>query len=165
MYITCYINCVYILLKRISFLVSFKTGPLLFLAYINDLPEATVSSNTQIFADDTLLYRPITNPHDSSLLQQDLTTLEQWKTKWQMDFNASKCSVIHILPSKRKQFIDSTYTLHGTLDTRDSWSQQISRSHHFQQPNLGKTHRKCNRKREQNTRLPTQKFQGLHHSS
>ena len=35
-----------------------------------------------------------------------------------MDFNASKCCVIHILPSKRKQFIDSTYTLHGqTLET------------------------------------------------
>ena len=35
-----------------------------------------------------------------------------------MDFNASKCSVIHILPSKRKHVIDSSYTLHGqTLET------------------------------------------------
>ena len=35
-----------------------------------------------------------------------------------MDFNASECSVIHILPSKRKHIIDSSYTLHGqTLET------------------------------------------------
>ena len=37
---------------------------------------------------------------------------------WQMDFNASKCSVIHILPSKCKHVIDSSYTLHFlTLET------------------------------------------------
>ena len=37
-----------------------------------------------------------------------------------MDFNATKCSVIHILPSKCKHVIDSSYTLqvHGqTLET------------------------------------------------
>ena len=76
------------------------------------------SSNARIFADDTLLFRPITNQHDSDLLQQDLTALEEWEKMWQMDFNASKCSVIHILPSKRNHVIDSSYTLHGqTLET------------------------------------------------
>ena len=96
-------------------------GPLLFLAYINDLPETTVSSNTRIFADDTLLCRPITCQHDSTLLQQDLNALEEWETNWQMDFNASKCSVIHILPSKRKQSINTTYTLHGEpLETEEA---------------------------------------------
>ena len=35
-----------------------------------------------------------------------------------MDFNASKWGVIHILPSKRKHTIDSSYNLHGqTLET------------------------------------------------
>ena len=93
-------------------------GPLLFLAYINDLPEVTKSLNARIFADDTLLFRPITNQHDSDLLQQDLSALEEWEKMWQMDFNVSKCSVIHILPSKRKHVIDSSYTLHGqTLET------------------------------------------------
>ena len=93
-------------------------SPLLFLAYINDLPEVTKSLNAQIFADDTLLFRPIMNQRDSDLLQQDLTALEEWENLWQMDFNASKCSVIHILPSKRKHIIDSSYTLHGqTLET------------------------------------------------
>ena len=33
-------------------------GPLLFLVYINDLPEC-VSSGTGLFADDTLLHRPV----------------------------------------------------------------------------------------------------------
>ena len=45
---------------------------------MNDLPEVTKSSNARIFADDTLLFRPITKQHDSDLLQQDLTALEEW---------------------------------------------------------------------------------------
>ena len=39
-------------------------GPLLFITYINDLPES-VQSYTAIFADDTKLYRPIINAEDS----------------------------------------------------------------------------------------------------
>ena len=117
-------------------------GPLLFLAYINDLPEVTKSSNARIFADDTLLFRPITNQHDSDLLQQDLTALEEWVRMWQMDFNASKCSVIYILPSKRKHVIDSSYTLHGqTLET-------VEESKYLRQFDLDKTHRECYRKRK-----------------
>ena len=54
-------------------------GPILFLEYINDLPEVTKSLTARIFADDMLLFRPITNQHDSDLLQQDLTALEEWE--------------------------------------------------------------------------------------
>ena len=60
---------------------------LLFLAYIN-LAEVTKSSNSRIIADDTLLFKPITYQHDSDLLQQDLTALEEWEKVWQMDLNA-----------------------------------------------------------------------------
>ena len=41
-------------------------GPLLFITYINDLPES-VQSYTAIFADDTKLYRPIINAEDSNI--------------------------------------------------------------------------------------------------
>ena len=60
-------------------------GPLLFLTYINDMPEMAKSSETKLFADDSLLFRTINNQADSVLLQNDLTSLT-----WQMSFNAKK---------------------------------------------------------------------------
>ena len=49
-------------------------GPLLFLTYINDMPETATSSETKLFADDSLLYRTISNQAESDLLQKDLTS-------------------------------------------------------------------------------------------
>ena len=43
-------------------------GPLLFLAFINDLP-SVVDSQAKLFADDCLLFRPIDSLHDSNKLQ------------------------------------------------------------------------------------------------
>ena len=63
-------------------------GPLLFLTYINDMPEMVKSSETKLFADDSLLFRTINNQADSVLLQNDLTSLQDWEDKWQMSFNA-----------------------------------------------------------------------------
>jgi hypothetical protein len=36
-------------------------GPLLFLTYINDMPEMVKSSETKLFADDSLLFHTINN--------------------------------------------------------------------------------------------------------
>jgi hypothetical protein len=93
-------------------------GPLLFLAYINDLPEAT-SSSARHFADDCLLFRRIRKIQDAVDLQNDLSSLEEWERKWQMCFHPDKCIVIRV-PGKR-QFHQTSYTLHGhTLDVVDS---------------------------------------------
>ena len=68
-------------------------GPLLFLVYINDMPETIMhSSETRLLADDTILFRTINGTMDSQLLQEDLTALENWENRWQMSFNPSKCS-------------------------------------------------------------------------
>ena len=53
-------------------------GPLLFLAFINDLPDWAKHSDTRLFADDSLLFRQIKGQKDAELLQQDLTALEEW---------------------------------------------------------------------------------------
>ena len=64
-------------------------GALLFVVFINDLPD-NVSSNVRLFADDCLLYRRINTPEDTNILQQDLHRLEEWEAKWQMSFNLPK---------------------------------------------------------------------------
>jgi hypothetical protein len=84
------------------------------------MPEMVKSSETKLFADDSLLFRTINNQADSVLLQNDLASLQDWEDKWQMSFNAKKCQVIRITPQNRPP-LPTTYKLHGhTLDTVDA---------------------------------------------
>ena len=70
-------------------------GPVLFLVYINDLPDA-LENVVKLFADDTKVYRTIDDDKDSTSLQRDLDRLEDWSDKWQLHFNASKCKCMHL---------------------------------------------------------------------
>ena len=56
-------------------------GPLLFLLYINDLPE-NIQSQVRLFADDTAVYLTVTNMQDSQVLQSDLESLQHWERTW-----------------------------------------------------------------------------------
>lgn len=87
-------------------------GPLLFLLYINDLPD-NISSRVRLFADDCVLYLIITSDHDAARLQDDLNKLAAWEQKWQMKFNLQKCFVLRITNSKSP--IINQYTLGGTV--------------------------------------------------
>jgi hypothetical protein len=71
-------------------------GPLLFLVYINDMPEYVgQGSSIALFADDSKLYRPI-NSASHHLLQSDLSGLHNWSNVWGMTFNPTKCKVVHM---------------------------------------------------------------------
>src|SRR6218665_1193904 len=70
-------------------------GPLLFLIYVNELPDI-IESSVRMFADDTKLWRKIQNEEDEQILQQDLDRLENWSETWLLKFNASKCKVMQI---------------------------------------------------------------------
>ena len=53
-------------------------GPLLFLIYINDLPD-NLKSNCKIFADDTSLFYKVFNKHVSrATLSKDLELINNW---------------------------------------------------------------------------------------
>ena len=75
-------------------------GPLLFLTYINDLPDCVASSEIKIFADDSLLFRVVNSQQDADYLQKDLTALEKWEREWQMSFHLEKCTVIRMHATK-----------------------------------------------------------------
>ena len=95
-------------------------GPLLFLCFINDLPESIKSSQAKLFADDSLLFRVIKNDSDRALLQKDLSALEHWENTWQMSFNPIKCVVLRI-STKKKKVLPTQYELYGhTLEVVDS---------------------------------------------
>ena len=93
-------------------------GPLLFLIYINDLPDV-VNSNVRLFADDCILYRHIKSTQDSKILQNDLFQLEKWESDWGMEFHPDKCQSMQII--RGRGGVKCKYTLRGhTLEDVDS---------------------------------------------
>ena len=84
-------------------------GPLLFLIFINDIPNCVIST-VKLFADDAKLYRIIKNKEDCHKLQNDLNQLSAWSSMWYMNFNAGKCVVLQI-----KKNIQYPYTLCGKV--------------------------------------------------
>ena len=85
-------------------------GPLLFLAYINDMP-LEADSKLALFADDSYLYRKIMSPKDAEQLQKDLNKLVVWEQKWSMEFHPEKCKLLRI--TNKRKIIDTCYQIHG----------------------------------------------------
>ena len=73
-------------------------GPLLYLIFINDLPQL-IQSKVRLFADDCIVYREINNKTDCETLQDDLHALERWESIWAMEFHPAKCSVMRVATS------------------------------------------------------------------
>ena len=66
-------------------------------------------SKVWLFADDTA----VSSLEDAQILQQDLDHLHEWELKWDIEFNPSKCVVIHVTSSRTP--ILSQYLLHGQV--------------------------------------------------
>ena len=69
-------------------------GPLLFLIYINDLPEG-IKNKILLFADDV---RMCSNASYPDVSQGDIDKMLNWQNKWLLKFNIvdQKCKVMHI---------------------------------------------------------------------
>ena len=87
-------------------------GPILFIIYINDLPN-DVQSSAFLFADDTKLYRKISNQTDEVTLQTDLNALQTWSDKWLLNFHPDKCKVLTL--GKRKFITSYSLNCLGTI--------------------------------------------------
>ena len=66
---------------------GFVLGPLLFLIYINDLPDG-LTSTCKIFADDTSLFsKVIDKVNSNSQLNSCLEKINKWAFQWKISFN------------------------------------------------------------------------------
>ena len=78
-------------------------GPLLFLIYINDLPNE-LKSNAKLFADDTSLFTLVKDKNEStSILNNDLFLISKWAYNWKMLFKSDPTKPAHeVIFSKKK---------------------------------------------------------------
>lgn len=66
-------------------------GPLLFVLFINNLPEVVKhGSEVYLYPDDTKIFRRITNGQDCDKLQEDLNELRIWSETWMLNFHPEK---------------------------------------------------------------------------
>ena len=67
-------------------------GPLLFIIFINDLPNF-LNGTPKLFADDLKLIVDASKTED---IDADLKSLERWEQLWLLKFNIEKCKVLHL---------------------------------------------------------------------
>ena len=76
-------------------------------------------STVKLFADDTIIYHPITNRQGTISLQENLDALQRWEWDWLMHFHPQKWQAMHI--TNKCNTIKSTYTIHNhNLQTTDT---------------------------------------------
>ena len=83
-------------------------GPLLFILYLNDLPN-NLQCIVKMFADDVAIYKSIATREDCDLLQRDLSLISSWCQDWLMNLNPSKCEALCI--SNKKKLLQYVYHL------------------------------------------------------
>ena len=88
-------------------------GPILFLIYINDLPNYLQHSTLRLFADDSIIYKEIKNTNDCYKLQSDLEAAAKWEQDWLMHFHPDKCNIISI--TKKRNSLQFDYKLHSHI--------------------------------------------------
>ena len=87
-------------------------GPLLFLIYINDLPDKLSKSSLLLFADDAKCFMPISATSDCDSLQSELSSLADWSSLWKLSFNESKCCVLRFTRSQHN-FACPSYSINN----------------------------------------------------
>jgi len=89
-------------------------GPLLFLLYINDLPDRWANEN-KFYADDgKLVCRDVNKNEGAQNVQADLDTASDWTDDWLIQLNERKCAFVHMGKRNPK----ATYTIRKSDGTR-----------------------------------------------
>ena len=109
-------------------------GPMLFLTYINDLPK-NVTSNTRLFADDSLHYRRIRTTGDHRILQENLSRLDTWERDWQAGLaGVLQPAEVRCHQDQQKEDSDNWLLYHPWSPTRHCQIPEVPWSHPYRQP-------------------------------
>jgi hypothetical protein len=82
-------------------------GPILFLIYINDLPDFIPPPvQIRLYADDVKLFHSYSNDHTP--LQNAINSLQQWSSSWSLPIAPKKCFALYV-NTKRTQRPTPTY--------------------------------------------------------
>ena len=97
-------------------------GPLLFLIYINDLPNK-LKSNAKLFADGTFLFIIVKDENESAnVLNNDLSLISEWAFNWKMLFNPDPTKPAQeVLFSRKKKTLN-----HPTLRLSNIQVERVS---------------------------------------
>ena len=87
-------------------------GPLLFLAYGNDIWR-NIESTVSFFADDCIIYKEIINKEDIEKLQKYMDMLGEWAAENAMKINPRKCKTVRFMRTRVKDKLK--YTLGDQL--------------------------------------------------
>ena len=63
---------------------------MLFVLYVNPLPDVVRSSQIAAFADDTKVFKEITSTRDEEQLQEDPSDLVTWSDSASLNFNYNR---------------------------------------------------------------------------
>ena len=84
--------------------------------YVNDITDG-LQNTLEMFADASKLYRIIRNPCDSEALQHDLNHISNWSKLWLLNFNTTKCSVMHLGRNAKATYIYTLFNLATNSNT------------------------------------------------
>jgi len=73
-------------------------GPLMFVLFVNDLPDVVHNATVKMYADDVKLYMPVCDIASHAMLQADLNRIVAWANTWQLKLNAKKCILFRLQP-------------------------------------------------------------------
>ncbi len=95
-------------------------GPLLFLVFINDLPDFIDDVGRRLFADDLKLFNRVDTKCEQNKLQIALNKVWKWCTENQLDLSPSKCQILHVgNKNPRVDFLLGDHKLETVTFARD----------------------------------------------
>ncbi|CAK1588936.1 unnamed protein product [Parnassius mnemosyne] len=114
-------------------------GPLLFLVYVNDLPNVT-DNRCVMFADDATIFIPDTQMNFENNINKSLNIAVEWLNKFNLNVNLTKTKIIQFINNKTKSLnlniadkdtqietVDNINFLGVTIDCHLNWKSHIEK--------------------------------------